>query len=632
MRARATARLAAGSLALSGIALFSVALSGIVALPAAAVETPSPAPSAPAEAVDSESSETTGGATYSGDPDAESAIVATEERRIATVRAVAQAAELTSTSIGSSYRLETGSLYTLVLVARKSPYTLDDLLRLAPRTFARQPDGSYLLSENILVAQGASLSLRDSDGLDLHMASVNDAFVSIVTVGGSLSIQGSKSEPATVSSWDNTAGTSDTDTTDGRAYIRVIGGRAEFANVTFRDLGFWSGSTGGVSLTGTDALDIGAEATTAEPDSDGTTIFGKELHAAESDDDPLNVDDELAGFSYVSALITDSTFDGNAFGLFITSAEGVVIRDSEVANSLVDGIIMHRYVTNSEITRTKTHDNALDGITLSRGTSGVVVTGVTSTNNGANGITMNGRPLAEGPSATGTPIDSFGNNQVSDSTLSNNGRYGAEILGGIGLTVESNTLNSNASGVVVADNAAGVVIKNNLIVGTVDQGIALRNAGTDAITLGNTIDGGDIGIYARDAGGTFERNIVENVVNHGIALVGDTGASRVANNSASGSGPSAIDVSRTENAVAVDNDVEEWRSTKPIDVVLRGIFQPLTVMWLLLALLLIVTAFSGISRKNIAIRHPYAHLAPLSTYSKGVVQREALLDRSGTPS
>jgi len=606
----------------------SIALSSVAVLPAAAENTPSPSPSATTE---TEMTDTTGGATYTGNADAESVLVATEERRIATVRAIAKAAEWTGASDGGSYRLETGSLYTLVLVGRSAPYTIKDLERLAPRTFARQPDGSYLLSENILVGEGASLSLSDPDGLTLRMSSANGSFVSIVTVGGSLSILGSADKPATITSWDNTTGLADTDTTDGRAFIRVIGGRAEFTHTTFANLGFWSGATGGVSLTGTDALDIGTTSTGATG-GEGTSVFGQELLSAEDDGAVLNVDDDLTSFGYVSALITDSTFDGNAFGLFVTSAEGVVIRDTEVMNSLVDGIIMHRFVTNSEITRTTTHDNAVDGITLSRGTSGVVLTRVTSNDNGANGVTLNGRPLAEGPSATGTAVDAFGNNQVSDSTLSGNGRYGIEVLGGTGMIVDSNELTANSSGVVVAEGALGVVVKNNLIVDSVKQGIALRTAGTDALIQGNTIDGGDIGIYSRDSGGTFERNTIENVVNHGIALIGATGTSVVDNNTASGSGPSAIDTSRTENATVTDNDVDGWRSTKPLDVILRGIFQPLTVMWLLLGLLLLVTAISSIGRKNTGFRHPYAHLAPLSSYTKGVVDRDTLRTTSGTPS
>jgi nitrous oxidase accessory protein NosD len=473
--------------------------------------------------------------------------------------------------------------------------------------------------------------LTDSEGLTLHMASSNESFVSIITLGGSFTVQGTSEEPAVITSWDGNDGKPDSDTTDGRSYIRIVGGHADLAYTSFTSLGFWSGATGGLSLTGTDALDIdtatlatGKDQALAEGDAANPEVFGKELLPAEGEADVLPMDADLTSYSYVSALINNVTFDGNAFGLFITSAEGVVIRDSEVKNSLVDGIIMHRFVTNSEITRTTSHDNAMNGVMLTRGTSGIVLDRVTSNDNGANGISLNGRPLAEGPSATGTPIGSYGNNEVSNSVTKNNGRYGIDVLGGKGVQVDSNQVSGNAMGIVVGVGAEAVVIKNNLVEDSAKQGIAFRDAGTDALVRGNTITGGEIGIYARDAGGTFERNTIEDVTNHGITLIGATSRSVIDNNTTSGVGPSAIDTARAADTVVTDNDVDGWRSTKPLDVVLRGIFQPLTVMWLLLGLLLIISAVSSIGRKNTSFTHPYENLAPLSTFSKGVIDRDEL--------
>ena len=71
----------------------------------------------------------------------------------------------TNLNQGRPYRLVTGNTYTLVLIRRDAPYTLDDLLDYAPSTFVRQPDGSYLLSENIVIEQGATLRLSSKDGL-----------------------------------------------------------------------------------------------------------------------------------------------------------------------------------------------------------------------------------------------------------------------------------------------------------------------------------------------------------------------------------------------------------------------------------------------------------------------------------
>jgi hypothetical protein len=610
-------------------AVAALALAGAVlvpASPAAAETTPSPSPT-------SEISETTGGDSYEGDAVAEALIVAAEERRIDSVKAVANAAEWSGANGFKPYRLSTGGVYTLVLVARSAPYTIDDLVRLAPKTFARQPDGSYLLSENIVVGEDASLTLEDPDGLTLHLASNEDSFVSIVTLGGSLTVKGTTAEPAIVSSWNINDGKVDTDTTDGRGYIRVVGGRAEFSDAEFRQLGFWSGGTGGVSLTGTDALDIGTDelssATEAREEAiaNGTAVpevFGTELLPTEGEAAELPIDADLSSYGYVSADIKNVVFSGNAFGLFVTSAEGVVIRDSEVDNSLVDGIVLHRFVTNSEIARTTSHNNAMDGFRLTRGTSGITLERLTAKNNGNNGISLNGKPLADGPSASGTSVGSYGNNQVSNSTSSDNTRYGIEVLGGTSVQVDSNSVERNQMGIVIGGGAEGVVVKNNLVERNDKQGIALRTAGTDAQVTGNTVVGGEIGVYVRDAGGRFERNTIEGVTNHAVTLIGETGSSDITKNTVSGAGPSAIDVARTDHTTVGVNDMDDWRSTKPLGVVLRGIFQPLTVMWLVLGLLLVVSALSSIGRNNNGFRHPYESLAPLSSFTRGVIDRDSL--------
>ncbi len=131
---------------------------------------------------------------YPGDPALESLLVAAEERRLIEVRAISNAAGWTNLNQGRPYRLVTGNTYTLVLIRRESAYTLDDLLDFAPSTFVRQPDGSYLLSENIVVEQGATLRLSSTEGLVLRLASTSDAFVSIVTIGGAIGVRGHRGQ------------------------------------------------------------------------------------------------------------------------------------------------------------------------------------------------------------------------------------------------------------------------------------------------------------------------------------------------------------------------------------------------------------------------------------------------------
>jgi len=624
---------------------------------------------------------------YPGDPDAEAALVAAEDRRLVEVRSIANGAQWTGASQWRPYRLETGTTYTLVLVEREAPYSFDDLLELAPQTLVRQPDGSYLLGENIVVEEGATLDLTSDDGLRLNLTSTDDAFVSIVTLGGDLTVAGTAENPTVVSAWDPRTGTVDDDTSDGRAYVRVVGGYADFRHATFDHLGFWSGTTGGVSLTGTDlphtapgsqdlaageipaadeptapdgtagtpgtegtagtdetagavatgdAADPGAapDGTTTSttsagaPTETGTTstvvsppsakVFGTELLPTGAGAPTLGLGADLSGYSFVSAQIQDVTFSDNAFGLFVMNAEGVVVSGSRIEDSLVDGLVMHRDVTASTVVATTSTGNAVDGFRLARSTSGIVLERLTSTGNGRNGISIEGTPLADGPSATGTGTEMSGANSVSESTVTGNGRYGIDVVGGTTIEVDANTVTDNPAGIVVSEGATAVELTDNTVEGADQQGISLRSAGTDTVVTGNTVLGGEIGIYARDAGGTFERNTVDDVTSHAITLVGATGSSVVSDNSVGGRGPSAIDVARTTGVAVSDNSTEDWDSTKPLSTVLRQIFQPLTVVWLLLALLVLVTALTSIRHRNAGVRHPYANRAPLTSLTRGV--------------
>ena len=636
---RRTALSCASAVLVTAVVAGGIALTGAGTASAASPEPSSSSSSEPT----SERLDASGVESYEGDPEAEAQVSATEDRRLIEVRAIANAADWSGVAHYKPYRLATGNLYTLVLVARDAPYTLSDLEELAPRTFRREPDGSWLLSENIVVEDGATLDLSDKDGLTLHLQSNSEAFTSIVTLGGSLVVAGTYDEPTRISSWDPDAGAVDTDTSDGRAYIRVVGGRAELSKAFFTDLGFWSGMTGGVSMTGTDIPDKGtdtlarkgtnasasdeaAAAAAAEEDA-STEVFGTELLPTD-EASVLDMDPDLSGYSYVSAMVRDVTFDGNAFGLFVTSADGVVVRDSAIKDSLVDGMVFHRNVSNSEVENTTSTGNALDGFDVNRASSGIVLERLTATGNGHNGITMNGRALAEGPSATGMPTGVYGNNSLSNSKSSDNARYGVEVIGGTDIEIDGNTLTGNEVGIVVGQGAEKVALTDNTIEESALQGIALRDAGTGGTIKGNTISGGDIGIYLRDAGATISRNTVEDVGNHAITLIGDTGRSSISDNVVSGRGPSAIDTARTEGAVRADNDDSDWRSTKPLSVILRSIFQPLTIMWLSLGLILLVTAITSVGRNRRGFVHPYANLAPLSTFTRG----EASRDEVGPPS
>jgi hypothetical protein len=594
------------------------------------------------------------GELYPGDPASEAALVQTEDERIVYVRKVASAAYW-NLAVDAPYRFQTGAAYTLVLPARETDYTLGDLLVLAPETLIQNPDGSYLLRENVAVMQGATLALSSESALDLRLESSPAGFTSIVAFGGRIDVAGTADAPVSIRSWNSALGGPDLDTADGRAYLRVIGGEAALAFADVSNLGFWSGNTGGVAVTGNDGLDdVALEQSVAAADEpipapggapvvDPSGLFAAAPPAAplagETEDPEDSEDDAPApaaapapavppgdpgSVGLATAAISDSTFTGNAFGLFASNAQNVTIARSTVSGSLVDGITFHRLVTSSVVTDSRSTGNAVDGVSLGRSSSGVTLTGVTASRNGRNGISIDGQSLADGPSASGTAVEGFGGNTVIGSTVARNGRYGVEISGGTGVRVRHTTVVGNPAGVVVDRGADDVHLSQNEFSGQREQSVAIRDTVTDATVQDNTIVGGDTGVYVRNATATVESNEVSAVTNHGVTLVGDVSGSQVQQNEIAGDGRTAVRASDALGAVVGENDLDGWRPAPTVQSVVGYVLQPLTVIWLLLALLLVATALTRKDRQYGRIRDPYEERVPLTSLSKGVVTIDSL--------
>lgn len=577
---------------------------------------------------------------YQGDPEAESALVEREDDRLAEARTVASLSRWSKVQLISPYRIAGNGSYTLVLTTRETPYTIEDLLKLAPQTFVRQTDGAYLLSENIVIEAGAVLKLQAPTRLVIKLASDAKGFVSIVNYGGRLEIAGTDATPVQITSWDRANAKPDTTTTDGRGYLRSLGGQVDFQHVTFEQLGFWSGRTGGVSLTGTDrptpgaldrtGKDIGEQqrkergaatppgtGTPGQPGTDqtGSTAAGSKDKVAPAGKIEIpEVSGDQPEYSYVSAAISDATFSDNVFGLFLSGANGVDIRNSTVQRSQVDGIVLHRYVTNMVLQSSVTQDNAGDGVILSRATTGVVLSEVTAQRNSRNGLSMIGLPLATGPSATGTATGDYGNNSVVSGRFTSNGRYGIEVIGGRTIGVQANVVSGNAMGVVVRTGANGVRVVGNQVTGSAKQGIVVRDQVSGAVVTGNSVDGGRTSVYVRDGSAAVERNTLTNAELHAVSLIGSVRGSTVMNNTIAGKGPSAVDAARSTGADTRSfvNNTDGWSDTTPWWVTLKKYLQPMTMIWLALLSLLLITALRGLRARR-QQRHPYADKRAVTT-------------------
>jgi parallel beta-helix repeat protein len=510
---------------------------------------------------------------------------------------------------------------TLVLPQRSQVYHVADLQQYGQRDFQQQPDGSYLLSINVFVAEGAKLVLQSSTGpLTIRMRSVPGAFTSIVGFGASIRINGSAQNPVRITSWNDQTGQPDTRVGDGRAYIRAIGGEfgMKFAQVS--DLGFWSGPTGGIALTGSDRpsapavrIDSRGSARTRLRLPDGsvdTTIGGSDEVEVSGTGKPA----PGAGFlipvaNLVTGSVENSTISGDAYGIFVSGSNQTQIVGNRIENSLVNGVLMHRFARNASIENTTVAGSRGDGFVLSRATENVRITGCTAERNGGNGFTLNGQELAHGPSASGESLQAYGNSSVTSSTASDNRRYGVELLGGTNLAVQTSKIIGGDMGVVVGGNATGVQISGNQLTKQARQGLVLRGGVSGARVAGNIIDDTETAIYLRDSSGSITGNTVQSASRHGVSLIGDVRGARVMGNTLTGAGTSAVDTARSRGTATVtNNNIGGWHNTAGFWTEVKRVAKPMNIIWTCVFLLVTVSALrSRTSGLRIGRRdaHPY---------------------------
>jgi parallel beta-helix repeat protein len=543
----------------------------------------------------------------------QAALVAAEDRRLTELRTVASLSRWQGKNWKTPYRLSSGTGYTLVLTPSSVPYTLKDLQKLAPQTLLRMSDGSYLLTENIVVAARATLHLSAPGGLTLRLASGSNGFATLVSFGGKVELAGEQGAPLTITSWDVNRAAPDLQTVDGRAYVRAIGGQFEAKYVRFSHLGFWSGRTGGLSLTGQDRPNTGAIESLGQNRKADNGVPSLLDDVSEQPAGPLQEGQAptlkytVPSVDYVSTRIADTTIDGDAFGLFVSGANGVQIDRSTIRNSSIAGVVLHRYVTNGAISKVVSEHNVGDGIVLDRATTGITINESTARSNSGSGFSMSGRALAEGPSAAGSSLANYGNSSIANSVASGNGHYGIEVTGGYKMGLQNNRVLDNDMGIVVTGPATDISITGNTVRDVERHGIALLDGVTASTMTGNVVDHAGTGIYLRESSAEVKGNTVQGASSHGVSLVGSVSGTKIDYNVLAGSGPSALDTGRSNGHVERSgNQTGGWHDTSPWYFLFKKLLHPMTALWTLIALLVLTSAVRGRGRAR-EIEHPYAH-------------------------
>ena len=557
----------------------------------------------------------------------EAAVVAAEDRRLIELRAVTSTSQAKAASGQSPYRVETGSTYTLVLTPQTAPYTFADLLELEPETLVLQPDGSYLLSEDIYVERGATLDLATTTGLTLKMQSDAAGFASIVSYGGDIVVTGTAAKPVNIESWNPQVQAPQTDLTNGRSYIREVGGQLRLSYVNVSNLGFWSGDTGGIAMTGTNRPSAGSTTYSGTVSNSSTLNSNQVTTSPVGSSSGSSSEFYVPGMSYVSAKIDHTNVTDDAFGLYFSTAQGVAISDSAVTGSLVEGIDLHRLTTEVEIQNVSSNQNDGPGFDISRAAQQVQISDCTADYNLGNGYTVNGQPISQGASASGESLGSYGNNSIGSSTAQGNSHYGIEVQGGLNITLEKNTIIGNQMGIVVTKATDTVTISGNVLEQQDREGISLIDGVMKAAVTGNQIQGAATGIYVRDSVVELEGNAVSGASLHAITMLGSDAGSVVKGNTLGGAGVSPLDTDRVTGKITLGGEnTAGWDDTVPLLRRLEAVVRPLTLIWLGIFTVLIVAAYrnwrtrTGKGRRHLRRRaelapgrHPYTNQFILAT-------------------
>ena len=350
---------------------------------------------------------------------------------------------------------------TVVLIARPQRYTLNDLIGLGAATRANPT--TVDLVRSVVVMPGAILDI-EAPGTTLRMASTPAGFTSIVGWKGAVTMAGAAGKPLTITSWDPGAKGPDTVVADGRAYIRDVGAALTLRFVRVGALGFWSGRTGGVALTGVQE-------------------------------------------SAATGAISDSEISDAHYGLFTSDVSKLTVTATTFRRSELAGVLLHRGTTNAVIERSTAEANGSDGFVADRGSEAITFRQASAFGNARDGIRIDGAPLAEDAGPAGASNVPHRNFRVENSVARDNRGDGVRAMDADELVIAGNQIVGHDEGIVVTGRSPGAQITGNIVRGAVSTAIAVRG-GPSGLVKANRVDGGEIGLQVRDARIDLRDNVV----------------------------------------------------------------------------------------------------------------------------
>lgn len=411
---------------------------------------------------------------------------------------------------------------TVLLTARSTPYGVADLVGVGALVVSGERE--LTLQRSVVVARGATLDLV-APGTTLRMRSDAEGFTSIVAWDGTLNLAGAEGSPLTVVGWDVAADAPDTTTTDGRSYLRVKDGRLNASYVALRSLGFWSGRTGGLAVTG-------------------------------------------APETLARAFVTGLDVADVHIGLYLSGVQDSVVDSTTVVGAQQDGLEITNSSRGIAVQGVTVDGVGGDGISVSRGSSDVDVTSSAVRDAGGYGLLAVGTAMADGPNSAGWSTQNYAGLRVDGLVLTDNVAGGVRVDATDDVRLVDLDVTGSATGVDLRGPSDGT----DLVGSTVrsgDQvavrvrddatGVRLSTVALTAPTTAALVEGGaEVVVSGADL-----------TVDEGHAVVGQGEATtvQVTGGSATGQGAGAV-VARsggvTEDA---DVDTDAWR------------YRPVVVTW-----------------------------------------------------
>jgi len=472
------------------------------------------------------------------------------------------------------------SLPTLILTAGSRPYTASDLANYGALVFL--PHHAALLIDNVFVATHAQLDLGSSRVQALYLDSSTGGFASIIAWGGDLLFQGTPTQPLTIMGWDRVAKTPAKDQGYGRSYIRDVGGKMNFSNVRVSSLGFWSGRTGGVAWTGVNG----------QPSTGGAD---------------------------------NTTFTNDTYGAFVSRGMNIKFSSDLFEFNALDGLHIHRYSIGTSVTFSSAARNGGTGFLIDRATQNTYLRDDVSENNEGNGFFVDGRPLVNGASASGSAVAPGSGATIARSEALDNDRTGILVEGGTGTVLLGNQVCAQITGIAVRYNATNAVVTGNDVRCDPRSGLSIGPGAPGAIISGNTVSGARVAVLVRSSGRIeIDNSLITGATVFGITARGVTSQVRGVGNVISGTGFRSVDARADASQPALSGtNTTGWLHHVKITFWSYLLFHPLAALWLSILVLVILCYLW--SRRRRLPPHPY----PASTRWRPVTETAAALSEPG---